>query len=203
MHAGARTDAGPASTASALEALDSLLRRRAHRMCVRHRCATPMPLALPLPFPDLFSPVVSLHGDIMLSCDDGGGGRGSGTKVTDAAAGGAGNGLPGSVSTRAAAGAASASAASAALTAVPVGPGGRAAGQGVASVGVLTRLQATSEFMGWVRGVQARWTRGAGAAAGRAVLDAWDVGRDDATEVSDRLHELVGKFAADDDGNHY
>ncbi|KAG2448450.1 hypothetical protein HYH02_006342 [Chlamydomonas schloesseri] len=202
---GARTDAGPASTSSAIEALDSLLLQRAHRMCVRHRCATPMPLAVPLPFPDLFSPVVSLHGDIMLTRNGGNGRGGSptsgkGPKASGAVAGGCGNALgPGSVSSAAAAGVAAAAAAEAALTAVSVGPGGRAAGQGVASVCILTRLQATSEFAGWVRGVQARWVRAAGAAAGRGVLDAWEVGRDDAAEVADHLHELVGRFAEDDD----
>ncbi|KAG2424530.1 hypothetical protein HXX76_014411 [Chlamydomonas incerta] len=200
---GARTDAGPASTSAAVEALDSLLLRRAHRMCVRHRCATPMPLAVPLPFPDLFSPVVSLHGDIMLTYDGKNGRSGSRTQATHAAASGTGNGQLGSGSSSAAAGAAAAAGATAALATVPVGPGGRAAGQGVASVGVLTRLQATSEFAGWVRGVQARWTRAAGSAAGHAVLDAWDVARDDAAEVTDRLHELVGKFVADDDDGHY
>ncbi|GFR39723.1 hypothetical protein Agub_g204, partial [Astrephomene gubernaculifera] len=164
---GGRTDAGPASTSSALQALDALLLRHPHRMCVRHRCAAPLPLPVPLPFPSIFSPRVSLHGDVMLR--------------------------PTTFSPGAAAAATSAAAAASSHTpgAASSGVVARAAGQGVHSVPVLTRMHATREFEGWVAGVHGRWGRAAGGSAGRAVLDAWGLGTDDAAEVGAALQEVV------------
>ncbi|GLC43413.1 hypothetical protein PLESTB_001554800 [Pleodorina starrii] len=162
---GARTDAGPATTAAALEALDLLLRRQPHRMCVRHRCTAPMPLAVPLPFPNIFRRGISRHGDV------------------PPPAGGAAAAAP-----RPAAGPSAAA-----------DGGVRAPGEGLHSVPVLTRLQATREFEGWVRGVRGAWSRAAAGAGGRAVLEGWGFGRDDVAEVGAQLQELGASFADEDD----
>ncbi|KXZ55147.1 hypothetical protein GPECTOR_3g297 [Gonium pectorale] len=62
-----------------------------------------------------------------------------------------------------------------------------------------TPTAATAEFEGWVGGVRRRWGRAAGATGGRAVLDSWGLGRDEAEEVSAALAELEISFAEDED----
>jgi hypothetical protein len=38
-----------------LQALDASILALEHRLCVRHRCVAPVPLAVPLPFPDILT----------------------------------------------------------------------------------------------------------------------------------------------------
>ncbi|GIM06508.1 hypothetical protein Vretimale_10810 [Volvox reticuliferus] len=165
---GCRTDTGPVSTTSALEALDLLLLRQPHRMCVRHRCIAPMPLAVPLPFPQLFRGSVSQHGDLVAPKPN----------SSSTAAGSTGMGG----------------------TSSPLGlAAARAAGESVQSVPVLTRLQATREFEGWVRRVRELWAHAAGGAAGRAMLEGWGFGRDDAMEIGAQLEDICAAFADEDE----
>ncbi|GLI60532.1 hypothetical protein VaNZ11_002679 [Volvox africanus] len=166
---GGRKDTGPVATASALEALDLLLLRQPHRMCVRHRCTAPMPLAVPLPFPKLFRSSVSQHGDVIPPKPE---------LRSSTVAGSSGMGGTSSPSSLAAA---------------------RAAGESVHSVPVLTRLQVTGEFEGWVRWVGDRWARATVGAAGRAVLESWGFGRDDAAEIGSQLDDIGAAFADEDE----
>ncbi|PNH08711.1 Protein misato 1 [Tetrabaena socialis] len=142
---GGRTDSGPASTAAALQALDALLLQHPHRRCVRHRCTAPLPLAVPLPYPDIFSRSVSVYGN------------------------------------------------------VDAGRPARPVGQGVRCTPVMTRLHATAEFEGWLKGLHSRWAKEAAGAAGRGVLDTWDVGQSDAAEIQNQLQGLAASYADDGD----
>ncbi|GIL55436.1 hypothetical protein Vafri_10997 [Volvox africanus] len=166
---GGRTDTGPVATASALEALDLLLLRQPHRMCVRHRCTAPMPLAVPLPFPQLFRSSVSQHGDVIPPKPE---------PPSSTVAGSSGMSGTSSSSGFAAA---------------------RAAGESVHSVPVLTRLQVTGEFEGWVRRVGDLWARATVGAAGRAVLESWGFGRDDAAEIGSQLEDIRAAFIDEDE----
>ncbi|KAG2493068.1 hypothetical protein HYH03_008731 [Edaphochlamys debaryana] len=185
---GGRTDAGPASTSSALEALDALLLQRRHRMCVRHRAAAPMPLAVPLPFPAIFGPTVTTHGAVQAAGfgPEPGPGGPRGAAAGPGVGTGAGERWEGAQPASLGGGGARAGA----------GARGRG-GAAVHSVPVLTRLHAGAEFQGWMAGVQRRWERAAGSAAGRAVLDAWDIGRDDADHVGAHLREMAAAYAED------
>ncbi len=159
LSAGGRTDAGPASTSSALSALDTLLLRNPHRAVVRHRCTAPMPLAVPLPYPGFFSPYVSVHGDVL---------------VTPAAATAAGAGAAGAAGSL------------------------RPRDVGVQSAPVLSVLQTTTEFRGWLLRTEDTWRRAADGVAGRAVLDAWGLDGAEAEEVAGALHDMAASYEWDE-----
>ena len=61
---GARRGGQAAATAQAAAALDALLLGEQRPRSVQHRCIVPMPMCVPLPYPRIFKPGVSYHGDL-------------------------------------------------------------------------------------------------------------------------------------------
>lgn len=61
----AAAQSAPVGMPAAAAALDASLLSEGVR-CIRHRCVSRQPLPIPLPYPRIFSPLVSRHGDVFI-----------------------------------------------------------------------------------------------------------------------------------------
>lgn len=69
---------------------------------------------------------------------------------------------------------------------------------GVQSAPVLSVLQTTAEFRGWLLHTEDTWRRAAGGMAGRAALDAWGLDGAEAEEVATALHDMAASYEWDE-----
>ncbi|MEW5302521.1 MAG: hypothetical protein WDW36_005299 [Sanguina aurantia] len=187
---GARCGEGPASTTSSLQALDSFLLRLQPRRCVQHRCVVPLPLALPLPYPRIFSRCISTHGDFLSDPRIPRSGRPSSSSSTPSATPSDADGGPGPK--------ASSSQSSDPGNWKRQGMSSEDAAEGavhdVVSTPMLTKLTATRCFQPMLQGVVQQWSKLCVTAAGRALLGGWDLSDGDAGEVTEDLKSLVATY---------
>lgn len=160
---------GPISTTAAAEALDAVLRSEPHRRCVMHRCITPMPLAMPLPFPGIFSPQVSPAGDIITTWA-----QQQQQQQQEGRVGGSGVNGHNAVSNLSGA--------------------GRHPGSHVSTSPVLARLVNSSEFDQVLVHASDALGRASGSASGRALLDAWGYSAADVDDLRERVQELASRY---------